>query len=455
MPNTTIETVMSVVRTGRRMQVSDIVMSRADLLALRHSGSVRKEKLAVGYYHLPFGNPRLDDGYAVNRALHLDRTNGRHIVLHHEHEGTRLTELESGRRNGDRVLDSQGQLRAHERARPEHLVLVRHGRPDGHHAGREIDHVLDHRDLAGRARASSGNDCLQRRRLGGERLSNIRQAALRNGEGHVDRRRLVDGGERGEIRLPNEIADLDRCHAGAAGDRGANAAIAQLNIEIFELPGVGGDRSAVDIDLRHRVVEGDLGSGALGVELGVARNVALGLLEVRLRTVEYSLHLLDLRLDRAAVERKQEIASPHHRAVAEMHAHDLRIDARLDRDTGDRSDAAERLDTNRDGFLHRGRDLDRCRPRRGLPLRLRDRAARPQSAAYRRDNADCRKRRDPPEHQRAFLHYLVTMPSEAARAPLGLPFDPGAPPATILPGMPSVPSNISMLTVHHSRALTV
>src|SRR5712691_10012231 len=411
MPNTTIETVMSVVRTGRRMQVSDIVMSRADLLALLHSGSVRKEKLAVGYYHLPFGNPRLDDGYAVNRALHLDRTNGRHIVLHHEHEGTRLTELESGRRNGDRVLDSQGQLRAHERARPEHLVLVRHGRPDGHHAGCEIDHVLDHRDL--------------------------------------------DGGERGEIRLPNEIADLDRCHAGATGDRGANAAIAQLNIEIFQLPGVGGDRSAVDIDLRHRVVEDDLGSGALGVELGVARNVALGLLEVRLRTVEYSLHLLDLRLDRAAVERKQEIASPHHRAVAEMHAHDLRIDARLDRDTGDRSDAAERLDANRDGFLHRGRDLDRCRPRRGLPLRLRDRAARPQSAAYRRDNADCRKRRDPPEHQRAFLHYLVTMPSEAARAPLGLPFDPGAPPATILPGMPSVPSNISMLTVHHSRALTV
>src|SRR5262249_3917634 len=106
-----IDAVMSVVSTGRRMQVSDIVMSRADLLALRHPGSVRKQKLAVGHHHLPFREPGLDDRNAIDRALHLNRTNACNVVLHDEYEGPGLAELEGGRRNGDRVLGSQGQLR--------------------------------------------------------------------------------------------------------------------------------------------------------------------------------------------------------------------------------------------------------------------------------------------------------------------------------------------------------
>ena len=53
--------------------------------------------------------------------------------------------------------------------------------------------------------------------------------------------------------------------------------------------------------------------------------------ELRLSRGDVALDLADLRLDRAAVEREQEIALLDPRAVLEMHADDLGVDARLDR----------------------------------------------------------------------------------------------------------------------------
>ena len=48
-------------------------------------------------------------------------------------------------------------------------------------------------------------------------------------------------------------------------------------------------RGAPDVDLGLRVVERDLGGGVLGDEFGVARDVALGLLELRLGALEHVL----------------------------------------------------------------------------------------------------------------------------------------------------------------------
>ncbi len=184
------------------------------------------------------------------------------------------------------------------------------------------------------------------------------------------------------------------------------------------------------------------GGRVLGDELGVARDVALGLLELGLGAGEQAFDLLDLRFDRAAVEREQEIALVHQRAVAEMHAGDLAVDARLDRDAGDRGHGAERLDANRNGLLDRGRDLDR--DARGAVLaRAPARRRRPTTnrrVSPRRSPAAASTTTAPTTNVRFF----ITVPRRPSIGPPGLPLFPGAPLITILFGMRAKPSNISL-----------
>ena len=197
---------------------------------------------------------------------------------------------------------------------------------------------------------------------------------MRHRKRDIDRRRLDDGRERGEIRLADEIADLDGSHTDAAADGRADGAIAELDIEVLQLSCVGIDRGAPEGHLGPGVVEGDLGGGVLGDELGVAGNITFRLLELRLRSLEQPLHLPDLCLQRAAVEREQGIALPHRHAIAKVHAHDLTVDAGLDRDAGDRGNAAKRLNPNGNGSLAGCCDLDR-NPPGARARRLRDGAA--------------------------------------------------------------------------------
>ncbi len=79
------------------------------------------------------------------------------------------------------------------------------------------------------------------------------------------------------------------------------------------------------------------------------------------------------------------------RAVAEMHAHDRGIDARLDGDAGDRRDAAERLDAHRHRFAFGGGDFDRHRA--DLALQTRRRPVGGPEPADEQSNADQRDRR--------------------------------------------------------------
>ena len=110
------------------------------------------------------------------------------------------------------------------------------------------------------------NDRLHRRGLRGDRLADVGQIALRHREGHIDRRHLNDGRERRGVGLTHEIADLHVGHADASGDRRADRAEAELNLQIFELRAVGFRVRARDIDLGLRVVERDQRGRVLGDE---------------------------------------------------------------------------------------------------------------------------------------------------------------------------------------------
>ena len=86
-------------------------------------------------------------------------------------------------------------------------------------------------------------------------------------------------------------------------------------------------RGRVDRGLGLGVVEIGDRRRVLRDQLGVAADVALGAFELRLVARDVAFGLEDLRLDRAAVERDQEIALLHARAVGEMDLGDLAVDA--------------------------------------------------------------------------------------------------------------------------------
>ena len=307
-------------------------------------------------------------------ARNRDRLDLGDTVVDDKYVGAALADLDGGRGHGDRLLLAKRQPHRHQCPRPKKLVGVRHGGANGHHSRRRVHAVLDHGHLAVGAPSVARNDRLDGRALIDERLAQIRQIALRHRERDIDRRGLDDGRERGEVGLADKVADLDSSHADTAADGSADRAIAELDVKIFQLSGVGIDRGAPEGHLGPGVVEGDLGGGVLGDELGVAGDIAFGLLELSLRALEQPLHLPDLRLQRAAVEGEQGVALPHRHAIAKVHAHDLAVDAGLDRDAGDRRNAAKRLDANGNSSLGGCRDLDRNRPG-ARARRLRDGAA--------------------------------------------------------------------------------
>ena len=161
------------------------------------------------------------------------------------------------------------------------------------------------------------------------------------------------------IGRPHEIAHLHRGHAGASGDRRADRAVGQLDLEVLDLGRGRARGGAPDVDLGPGVVELDLRGRVLGDQLGVALKIALVLLELRLGADQHRLQVADLRLDGAAVEREQQVALLHHGAVVEMHADDLGFEPRLDGDAGDRGHGAEQFDLQRHPLLFGDRDDDR------------------------------------------------------------------------------------------------
>src|SRR5262245_10682289 len=142
MPNTMSDAVMRVVITGRRMQSSERPMSGLCFAGSDgNSGSVGELELTIGHDRLPLLQSRCDGGLSVDRAFDLDLPDRHRVVLDDEHERAGLADLDRGRGNADAWLGAERERGVHQRARPKELVLVRHGRAHGHHAGRGIDGI--------------------------------------------------------------------------------------------------------------------------------------------------------------------------------------------------------------------------------------------------------------------------------------------------------------------------
>ncbi len=218
--------------------------------------------------------------------------------------------------NDDRVFDAERHLRRHQRSRPQHLVgcsASSHGSSPCRLPISTVFSIIVTWPLAGFV--APGMKASTVAVSASDRLANVLQRALRHREGDVDRRHLDDGRERSDVGLAHEIADLHVGHAGSPADRRADVAEAELNLQIFQRRLVGFRSRPRDIDLGLRVVERDQRGGVAGHELGVARDVAQRLLELRLGAGDHRLDALDLRLDLSAVEGEQEVALADHGAV--------------------------------------------------------------------------------------------------------------------------------------------
>ena len=134
----------------------------------------------------------------------------------------------------------------------------------------------------------------------GHCIAQVDQHALRNGERHVDRRHLVDHGERRGVGGTHEIADLDIGSANPAGKRRADQSVALVNLQIVQRRLIGLDRGDQDIGLGLGVVDVDLRGGALADQIIVAPKIALGTLELGLILGERAFGLFDLGVNLAA-----------------------------------------------------------------------------------------------------------------------------------------------------------
>ena len=254
-------------------------------------------------------------------------------------------------------------------SRPQRFVVVVHDAAHGDHAGGGIHRILDHGDLAvlGRFVARDGRDHLGR--SGRHGVAQIDQHALRNGEGHVDRRHLVDDGERRGIGGTDEISDLDVGGADPPRERRANHRVAFLDLQIVQRRLVGLDGADQDIGLGLGVIDVDLGGRALADQVAVAPEVALRAFELGLILRQHPLGLLDLGVDLAGVEGEQQIAFVDLGAVLEMDRDDGGFDPRLQRHARNRRHRSDRIDVDRHRFAFGLGQFDRDHPRALRSLR--------------------------------------------------------------------------------------
>ena len=92
------------------------------------------------------------------------------------------------------------------------------------------------------------------------------------------------------------------------------------------------------------------------------------MVEQRAVLEEVRLRLLELRLQRAAIDFEQRVALVHFLAFPEMHGDDLPVDARLHGHRREGLDIADRAQPDRDALRDDGRNADRDR-RGGLGQR--------------------------------------------------------------------------------------
>ena len=194
-------------------------------------------------------------------ARHRHRPHRGRRVLDDEDEIARLSDLNCDGGDSDGLLDAQRQLRVHQRAGPQHLVLVFDGRAQSRPC-RSPSPPCSRSWSTDRSRAAA-------RPAPGHRPSHSLPSMasrtsgstfLRHPERHVDRRDLIDGRKRHDVARPHEVADLDGRRADAPGDRRADRGVVELHPEVLE----------------RRLVSRDIRARGVGRRLGVVRDWSPG-----------------------------------------------------------------------------------------------------------------------------------------------------------------------------------
>jgi hypothetical protein len=200
-------------------------------------------------------------------------------------------------------------------------------------------------------------------------MASRRSTRTRNGEGHIDRRHLVDDGQRRGVGRADEIPDFHVGGADPPREWRADAGIALLDLQIVQGGLVGLDGADQDIGLGLGVVDVDLGGGALADQVVEAPEVTLCAFELGLILRQHALGLLDLGVDLARIEGEQQIALVDPGAVFEMHGNDGGFQPRLERHARNRRHRPDRIDIDRHRLaLGRGQ-FNRNHPRTLWALR--------------------------------------------------------------------------------------
>jgi hypothetical protein len=209
-------------------------------------------------HRLAGGNAAQDDRDAGLGAAELDGPPlGGAVGLHNIGEvAARALHHRPLRHGGDAPAVGEHQADVDELSRPQSLVGVREGRLESERAGRDVDLVIDHRDLAARQLdlgiVAQRDDGERARRLP---LAHLVVDVLRHREIDEDRLDLRDADEAGRLGRLDEVADIDQARAGAAIERRADVGIIEIEPGVGDRRVVGGDRAFQRAHDRRLLVE--------------------------------------------------------------------------------------------------------------------------------------------------------------------------------------------------------
>ena len=178
---------------------------------------------------------------------------------------------------------------------------------------------------------------------------------LRHREADVYRRQLIDHYQRWRVVGLYQISLLNQYLTSPPLDGRTDHRVFRLDARVFDrgLGGTYGCGSSIDIGAKLRV--GILRHKTFLQQILVALFLLARTIQLRLVTGECGPRLLQLRLQRARVDFKQQLPFCNILPIAKAHLDDLTIEPRLYRHGGLHFDIADGLDFQRHGLL-----ADRC-----------------------------------------------------------------------------------------------
>ena len=348
-----------------------------------------------------------DCDHLVGRDAALDRPDRhRAVVVDDVDEVAARAAPQRRDRHDDRAVDrAQQQARVDELVREQRRRGVGEARLGLDGAGLHVDLVVErHEDAVVellRARAVERGD--GELGAGGDARLHLGNAVLRHRERDVDRRQLGDHGDAVGIAGADVVAGVDGAQADAAGDRRDDAAVAEVQARRVLVGAVDDQRALELLDQRRLGVDVLARDRVLAEQRLVALQLDPRAVELRLVALARADRLLQRDLERARIDRDEQLALLDDLPFAEQHLGDHARDLRPHGHRDDRRDRAERVEDDRQVGARRGRDADRARRRAATAAATAARAAGTGTAcarAARRRHRDPRPKRPKPPRTR-------------------------------------------------------